>query len=562
MTSVDERVRCNVARSSFTNDLLPRLADALLIWTSDGRRHPHTTNADHERSIAAAKDALTTVQHSRNWRSIPSLVNLLAHESAELRSAGASVIDDLAALIPVTALPGFESGIRTLTYQAYSWHELQIDQVVKHDWPPRVWAIFSMHRSGHVREAATRQLASQSDSTFALPYLLLRVNDWVKQVRTVATTAVMNLLTSEQAAAWVPVLGLVDELRHRSRADHAWLTIAVTSLLLRPESRPELMRAVRSEDRLVARWAFRAAVTLPDSDRAVFVALALQSRDSVARLHAARTVRTWTECPRREEFLKNMASDRFLPIRREALYAALEGTPEERRSALRAALLDRSASIRYAARFYLRDQPDRVDESLDIRGLYIDALAHGEPSRLAAAIAGVGECGDRLDADTLVKFVADDRPAVAAAAARAVAALDRDHRIRWFAELLRDHRPSVAREASRALVSIGSAAPIEALRQILRAGLHEHSRRYALRILLRRHRYDAVVDAVTAACSDDAALVRLGTDFIEQARPRNMYYGPSEAQKAAAKSAMEDLQIALPESLRRRVQDFMGLNAS
>jgi len=416
-----------------------------------------------------------------------------------------------------------------------------------------------MHPSGYVREAALRRLMSEDRSVLALPYLLLRVNDWVEQVRTVAKAGVKMLLAPKHAAAWVPVLGLIDQLRARSRVDHAWLTDAVTELLLRPESRSELLTAVRSGDRLVARWAFRAAMTLPDADRATFVSLALESGDPVVRLHAAGAVRAWVGCPDRARFLANMTSDRFMPVRREALYAALDDTPERRRTALRAAMLDRHASMRHAARFYLRDKSVQGSEDPNFRAFYLDALAHGEPSKRAAAISGVGECGTKTDADVLVPLVSGGRSAVASAAIRAVAALDRDHRVDWLVGLLRDDRPSVAKEAGRALESLGRLVPVEPLRHVLHGDSPEHSRRYALRILLRRHPYDAVVDAVTAVGSGNAALARAGTDFIEGAMPWRVPYGPSDAQTAAAQSAIRSLQAPLPEQLRRRLRDFMSL---
>lgn len=502
---------------------------------------------------------MASVRGTGDWRSIPSLLYVLSHDNADLRSAGATVINDLAASIPVAALPGFEGRVRDSTLQAYSWNKLRMEWVVQQEWPLRVWAMFTMHPSGYVREAALRHLASEGDATLVLPYFLLRVNDWVEQVRAVATAAVKTLLGPKQTAAWVPVLGLVDQLRLRSRADHAWLTDAATSLLLRPESRPELMSAARSEDRLVARWAFRATMTLPDADRAMFVSLALESGDPVVRLHAAKAVRAWAGCPDRERLLANMTSDRFMPVRREALYAALDDTPEHRRAVLQAALLDRHASMRHAARFYLRDRSEQASGTPDIREFYLDVLAHGEPSKRAAAISGVGECGTQADADGLARFVSDARSTVAAAAVRAVASLDPGHRVDWLVGLLRDDRPSVVREAGRALESLGNAVPVEALRHVLHGDSGEQSRRSALRILLRRHPYDAVVDAVTAAGSGSEALARAGTEFIDRAMPWRVSYGPSDAQKAAAQSAIQGLQAPLPENLRRRILDLIGV---
>ncbi|MCX5688341.1 MAG: hypothetical protein NTV94_00870 [Planctomycetota bacterium] len=401
-----------MAASNFLKDLLRQLEDAIFpTWAVGWRWQAQPTKADYERSVVASKDALAKVQGTGDWRSIPSLLHVLAHDNVELRNAGAAVISDLAAFVPAAALPGFECRVRVSTWNAtYSWRNLQVDWVVKQEWPPLVWAMFTMHCSGYVREAALRQLISGGDAALTLPYFLLRINDWVDEVHTVATSAVKTLLASWNAAMWVPTLGLIDQLRARSREDHSWLTDALTSILLLPESRTQLVDAATSADRSVARWAFRAATPLPEADRAMFVSLALANGDPVVRLHAAQAIRAWRGCPGREQLLLTMASDSFVAIRREALYAALDDTPERRRAVLFTALLDRHASMRHAARFYLRERQEQTGEVFDIRGFYIAALSDGDPMRRAAAILGVGECGTPADAHGLAQFVSDDRP--------------------------------------------------------------------------------------------------------------------------------------------------------
>lgn len=553
-------VQSTVPSASSISDLLRRLGSTLLpTWATQRRLHPQPPQAGSNPFAAASNQALDAVRGASDWRTIPFLLCTLSHDSAAIRNAGASVIADLAAFIPLAELPGFERRLRGMVCRAYPWNELPMESVVKKEWPPRVWAIFTMHPSGYVREAALRQISAAGDFNLALPYLLLRVYDWVSQVRTVAKSAVEDLLATTQVDPWIPVLGLLEHLRLRSREDHSWLIDQVTSLFLRPESRPKLMDAARSVDPGVARWAFRAGMKLPSADRAEFISHAIKSDDSVVRLRVAGAVRAWKECPGRERFLASMAADRFMPIRRESLYAALEADPNSRRATLRAALLDRHASMRDAARFYLRKEPTETGAPFDARAFYLNALATDQLAKRAAAIAGLGECGSKTDADTLAAFVKDRRPSIAAAAVRAVASLDRDNRTPWLIDLLRDDRPSVAKEACRSLVLCSSAVPVEALRNIHLSDQREHSRRFALRLLLRNHPYDAVVDAIVAAGSGNTRLVQAGSEFIMRAAPWTVSYGPSDSQKAAAESAIAGLPRALPEDLRKRLRDFMGL---
>ncbi|MBC7773286.1 MAG: HEAT repeat domain-containing protein [Pyrinomonadaceae bacterium] len=159
----------------------------------------------------------------------------------------------------------------------------------------------------------------------------------------------------------------------------------------------------------------------------------------------------------------------------------------------------------------------------------------------------------------LMQFIDNGRPSVAAAAVRAIATLDREGREAWFVHLLSDARPGVANAAAGALMACGPAAPVDQLRLIYREGPHAHSRRLALRALLRRHPYDAVVDAIHASVGSELALSNVGSEYIEQIVQGRVSYGPSETQKRAVVSAIVGSSPPLPDELCQRVRDFMGV---
>ncbi|MBY0262503.1 MAG: hypothetical protein K2Q20_09175 [Phycisphaerales bacterium] len=510
-------------------------------------------NAD--RLDAEALSALEALRGLRDWRVIPSILETVSHQRAPVRSCGASVIAELTSFIPAAALPGFDSTLRDSTYQSWAWSHVQAEWVSAQDWPPGVWAIFSMHHNGFVREIAVRRLASSADLELALPFLLLRINDWVGVVREVAKGVVERLIGTGEAAPWVPALGMLDQLGTRSRADHTWLSTAVTALFLRPGSAAALMRATGSDDRRVARWAFRTALQGPAADRLTFVRIAFESDDPVSRLRAASAVRAWIDVPDRDRWLERMASDRFMPIRREALYAAVDGPPESRRAFLRARLMDHHPSMRHAARFYLREGAG--EDALDFRRFYIDAIGAASPGERAVAIAGLGECGIPADAEILTPLVGDVRASIAAAAVRAVSALDRERRADWLVELLRDDRPAVAWEAKRGLERCAHSADVESLRRVFHRAPGERSRLYALQILLRRSPYDAVVDAIAAAASESPVFERAAAEFWRRVMYASSPHGPSEAQRAAARSAIAALPRPLATDMQRHVDVLM-----
>jgi hypothetical protein len=335
----------------------------------------------------------------------------------------------------------------------------------------------------------------------------------------------------------------------------------VAALFLLPDARSHLISAMKFSDPAVARWAYCTAMRLVEGDRAAFIWLALDHLDSVVRLRAAITVREWRNSPDREKFLARMTTDRFMPVRREALYAMVEASSEARRVYLQMTLLDRHRSMREAARYYIRQDVERSGVEFDFRKYYLDVLSSNLSDSLAAAIAGLGECGDKRDGDMLTRYVVGQKTPVATAAVGAVARLNRESRVSWYVALLLDERPAVARAAARALSFCGSAElPVVQLREIVRTARHIHSRRFALRLLLHRHLFDAVVDAITVAGGDDAALAGAAAEFIERAMQWRIPYGPSDTQKTAVVAALAALPRPLPEKTLKRVREITGIS--
>ena len=73
------------------------------------------------------------------------------------------------------------------------------------------------HPSGHVREAALRELA-KAPLPFSLPFLLVRANDWVRQVRAV-TYARLLALDEGDVEEIAPLLELVQQLAAQGRRE-------------------------------------------------------------------------------------------------------------------------------------------------------------------------------------------------------------------------------------------------------------------------------------------------------------------------------------------------------
>lgn len=304
--------------------------------------------------------------------------------------------------------------------------------------------ILSFNAYGYVRQRAVELLA-QADDGRELAFLLIRLNDWVAEVRELARKAVSKRLRPEYAAHFVRCLPLVHRLRRQGRADHTYLTEQILQFLRSSASRPSLLAAVGSPDRHVRRLAFRLLADMPGDDEVPTLMESLGSDDTVIRLWAAQELRKHLTGEPLRKLLDRLLVDRFVPIRREALCGFAEQFPELNAERLIPALADEHASIREVARFYLRQAG-----TTDFTMLYRGWLRAGEGG-LAGAVAGLAETGTRADAAVLLQYAHHPLPRVRRAAIRGIGRLDPDPSRNIIVNALRDDSPAV-RKAAREVI--------------------------------------------------------------------------------------------------------------
>ncbi|APR78865.1 Hypothetical protein A7982_04212 [Minicystis rosea] len=273
---------------------------------------------------------------------------------------------------------------------------------------PAVIALASMHPNGFVRERAVRLLAARRDGG-ELPFLLVRVNDWVPPVRAAAETAVRARLEAAYAAHFVRCFTLVDDLRGNRRAPHRALIGDIEALLCTQAALPALDEALRSGGRTLRRTCARLAARI--GDPALLYRAAMDS-DPIAATAAARVITTtWSGEALREALPRlRLGLPRIRCLVLQAICSRFSGEAEPH---LRRALLDDTCSVRELARFLWTKTGL---EPLDFAAFYREALALAERRSFAAALHGLAETGKEVDAPLFEPHLQDPRSVVRAAA--------------------------------------------------------------------------------------------------------------------------------------------------
>ena len=324
-----------------------------------------------------------------------------------------------------------------------SWDRMRVDLLEQ--WvleAPAVVAIATVHHSGFIREKALVALEECHDGT-ELPFLLVRLNDWVASVRFVAARAVRARLNVDYAAHWVRSLGLLERIQLGGRSDHAWLRAPVESLLRRDESRAVLERGLTSGSLLVRRACLRIAAGL--ADPRMLLHIALRDGDPVTSGGAAETLCRLLEGEALREVLAvlQQGNARARGLALETICAKL---PQEAEPFLRGALLDPTSSVRELARF----KAHKLGLApADFAPFYRKQLGVQRGERFVTALRGLAETGTVEDVPSFVEYAADRRALVREAAILGLGRCDGKKQVERLVAALDDTNLRVAKAAHR-----------------------------------------------------------------------------------------------------------------
>jgi hypothetical protein len=195
--------------------------------------------------------------------------------------------------------------------------------------------------SGFVREAAVKALVSRPQRG-TLPLLLVRLNDWVPQVRVAANAAVRSLMQTAYLADWITAIDAVVDLEQARRADHGPMLKEISLFLSRPEHLPQVIDATRTAGLRVRRFVFDAQwlAAHDDDDRVPLLERALSGDDVLMASRAVSRFEGLTSSARRRSLYQTACASPFSAVRHEGVRWLVENPDDATAGVVRAMDLD------------------------------------------------------------------------------------------------------------------------------------------------------------------------------------------------------------------------------
>ncbi|TPG85656.1 HEAT repeat domain-containing protein [Brevibacillus laterosporus] len=341
------------------------------------------------------------------------------------------------------------------------WYELQPTDVtsvlLESEQSVTFIGVCTFHSNGYVREAAVKKLGNQF-SGLEIPFLLLRLNDFIPTIRFLAFKALKQRIQTKFARNFLLSISLVKHLEiYYNREKFTDLVEEIYRLLKMDDCRTELVSGFHSYDLDVRRFCFLMACNLPDMNHNDICSQAFAQKDMFIRLYTLQQVSTNLSKNELMNWLKCARTDVSPPVRQCALKMIVDIFPEQAPEELIKALLDRNKTIRETARYYLREK------QIDYAAYYREKLSHSEQQVIQVAITGLGETGSKTDASWILAFINHEKARISSAAVKALSNLDADNYEEVFITSLQADKRGVSREARQALSQLVTVSHAERL---------------------------------------------------------------------------------------------------
>lgn len=286
--------------------------------------------------------------------------------------------------------------------------------------------IASVNKDGYVRHKALVMLAATKDPR-AIRYLLLRLGDWVGNVRKAAAIFLQRFFTDEYRVAFIRELETIEGLRKVGRVDLRSQYWEILDFILEEPLTLVWYKALAVSDKARLRYV-KLYIEQKDTSRTL-MSILLSDTNFLIRLHALRQVDRFGA-----GVILDFLNDPSSQVRKQALYHLKDKVPHHYYAVL-ALTSDVSASVRDLARYYMRPY------ALDFRSIYKDRIERGD--RKIGSILGLAEVGTIDELELLKTHLQTGDPKVKLACLIALQRIDLQQASAFALSLLTDQKDKI-----------------------------------------------------------------------------------------------------------------------
>lgn len=256
----------------------------------------------------------------------------------------------------------------------------------------RLLALSSLNRNGYVRQHAVEVLATMKHPS-AIRFLIMRLNDWVKNVREVAASSIQRYFTDEYRKQFIRELDYIEALRNAGRVNLTTEYELILSYILEKKLNNEFYKALTVTDK--ARLLYLKKYIERNRVDSQLIAILLSDRSFLIRIQALEQL-NGLDPSEQSRVILELLNDRSSQVRLKTLYYLRDNSIQYHDAILKLTS-DLSASVRDLARYLLRTY------ELSFREIYKGRIHKNDQK--VGSILGLAEVGTTKDIDLLKTFI-------------------------------------------------------------------------------------------------------------------------------------------------------------
>ena len=292
------------------------------------------------------------------------------------------------------------------------------------------------------------EVLSEEDLVAAVPWAIIRANDWVSQLRRAGRRVLHKAVREKNLNAIAASAPLWERLSSWSRDDHSELLSSLANILLDEEGFSTLQEYLLDSDVQVRRALARQCPKLDDAAFMQLGKILIQDRHPGLRGIVAHNLSRFGESAK--IFEEKLYADSVATFNLLALESELRRDPSSAAKRLPNLVFHRSSVIRYLARHRLAEREKIEDPRAHFAELYRSELI-SETRQTLIAIAGLAEVGEKSDIETLKPLLKSERSKMVRATLKSIRKLAPSEAVEPLKSMLGDSRPGVRHDALRLL---------------------------------------------------------------------------------------------------------------
>jgi HEAT repeat protein len=485
---------------------------------------------------------------------LPDAFQLLLSKDEKIKLKAAEIINKVMISLNSSKLIRMDSIFREGT--SYEWYydweskdpkEL-LHPLMSEEEKVSILGLASFHPDGFFREKAIIALSIMETGNEIL-YILIRINDWVRQVRNTSKEKLQRYLKSEYAMNFVNNLPLVLRLKECSRDEYNDIINGVVSVLSSVEGSQKLINGLQSTDAKVRLACYKIVLKTKVIDNRSIIKFLIKDNNPYNRLSVLRNIQKDITKDEFTDISQLLLKDKYAQIRTFALKKLYEFTHEEAIDILEKSLFDNNPSVRELSRYLLSKQ-----KKYDFAAIYRDSIQKSE--KLYSDICGLGETGNISDSKVIGNYLNSQVVKIVKASINALARLDIQGYKEEIIMMLNDERAGLSKTARRVLYEEIDASDADTLYNIFKQAIYDHVKINACVLLCSLSKWNSI-RYIIEFCADENESIRAIGQFAFEGwiqKYNKSFNTPTKKQVEEIRKAFMEFGESIKDSYRNFIE--------